>query len=288
MPTKVRVCGLMLAYFKAEMTEQCLQTLVDQGIERIILVDNSADVVENQRTLALATRFPAGWLHVIISPQNLGFAKGMNLALQHARECGTWDYFLVLNNDINAQPQLVQQLTEYMQQHQTTTLLGVKADTGNGIQGGLYYQRLTGLMFRKPIIGSFQVVSGCCLMLRAHSTPDTLFDPHFFMYGEDVELSWRLQNQGSHILNKVLLTHTPSQSSQEGSFFYEYHINRGHWLLVETLGSNALERALMYTLRLLLLTVRAGLRSWRFRCFLPLKALLLVGLGLPIRPSTHH
>lgn len=281
-----RICGLMLAYFKAEMTEQCLQTLVDQGIERIILVDNSADAIENQRTLALAARFPAGWLNVIISPQNLGFAKGMNLALQHAHECGTWDYFLVLNNDIKAQPQLVQQLTEYMQRHQATTLLGVKADTGNGIQGGLYYQRLTGLMFRKPTIGSFQVIPGYCLMLRANSITNILFNPHFFMYGEDVELSWRLQNQGSHILDKALLIHTPSQSSQEGSLFYEYHINRGHWLLVEKLGSNALERALMYTLRLPLLTVRAGLRSWRFRCFTPLKALLISTLERSIRPNS--
>ena len=268
-----RICGLMLAYFKAEMTEQCLQTLVDQGIERIILVDNSADAIENQRTLALAARFPAGWLNVITSPQNLGFAKGMNLALQHAHECGTWDYFLVLNNDIKAQPQLVQQLTEYMQQHQATTLLGVKADTGNGIQGGLYYQRLTGLMFRKPTIGSFQVIPGYCLMLRANSTPNILFDPHFFMYGEDVELSWRLKGQGIHILDESLLTHTASQSSQEGSLFYEYHINRGHWLLVKKLSGNVYEYYFMYMLRLFILTLRAITRCYRKKTIMPLRAL---------------
>lgn len=288
MPTKARVCGLMLTYFKADMTYQCLQTLLNQGIERIILVDNSANAIENQRTLALVEHFPADWLNVIASPENLGFANGMNLAIKHARNLGEWDYFLVLNNDIKAQAYLVAQLTEYMQQHPEITLLGVKAETGEGIQSGLYYQRLTGLMFKKPTIGSFQVIPGYCLMLHANLTTNTLFNPQFFMYGEDVELSWRLQKHGIHILDKALLTHIPSQSSQEGSFFYEYHINRGHWLLVKNLGRNAFERTLMYTLRLPLLSLRAILRSWRFRCFVPLKALLLVSIGLPIRPPINH
>jgi hypothetical protein len=34
MSTESRICGLMLAYFKADMTPKCLQTLDDQGIEK--------------------------------------------------------------------------------------------------------------------------------------------------------------------------------------------------------------------------------------------------------------
>ncbi|WMP18897.1 glycosyltransferase [Thiothrix lacustris] len=116
MPSSPRICGLMLAYFKADMTLKCLRTLAGQGIETIMLVDNSHCPEEHQRTLQLVQHFPKSWLKVVIAEDNLGFAKGMNLALDHARQLGEWDYFLLLNNDITAKPDLVGQLVEYTQQ----------------------------------------------------------------------------------------------------------------------------------------------------------------------------
>ena len=288
MPTDVRVCGLMLAYFHAEMTLRCLKTLEHQGIETLILVDNSADTTEQQHTRALAQHFPAGWLQVIIAPENLGFAKGMNLAWQHAQTLGEWDYALILNNDIIAQPQLLETLHTHMTQHPRTALLGVAADTGTAIQSGLHYQRWTGLMFPTAVTGSFQVATGYCLLLRPQAIQGKLFDPRYFMYGEDVELSWRLREQGWNveILAQPLLTHTPAQSSREGSLFYEYHINRGHWLAAQQLTHRGWERWAMTALRLPLLTLRAVLRSWRFRRLTPFKAFVMACLALPIRPTT--
>lgn len=272
----MRVCGLMLAYFHAEMTLRCLKTLEHQGLETLILVDNSADAAEHQRTLALVQQFPAGWLQVVIAAENLGFAKGMNLAWQHAQTLGQWDYALILNNDIIAQPPLLASLCQYMAEHPDTALLGVAADTGTTIQTGLHYQRWTGLMFPTAVTGSFQVATGYCLLLRPQAIQGELFDPRYFMYGEDVELSWRLGEQGwkVEILSQPLLTHTPAQSSREGSLFYEYHINRGHWLLVANLAHTPLEKILMYASRILVLSMRAILRSARMASLTPLKALV--------------
>lgn len=291
MQNKPRICALMLAYFKADMTHQCLKTLENQGISKLVLIDNSADPSENQRTLKLVEEFPEGWLNVVISPENLGFAKGMNLALEHARKLGEWDYFLVLNNDINAKPELVQQLHGYMDGHPDTALLGCLAGTDSNPDGGLYYQRLTGLMFKRPVIGAFQVATGYCVMVRPAAICEYLFDPRYFMYGEDVELTWRLrqQHQAVRIYPQPLLAHETAQSSGEGSLFYEYHVNRGHMLLVDALGKNNLERMLMYTLRLPLLFMRASLRSWRFRTMVPLKALLASLWSInPFTTATKH
>jgi len=277
-PNEKRICGLMLAYFKSEMTLKCLRTLEHQGIERLVLVDNSADTQENQRTLALKQHFPADWLHIVIAPENLGFARGMNLALEQAQQLDKWDYFLILNNDITAQPELVACLYKYMQTHTDTALLGVKATTGNTCEGGLYYQRLTGLMCKNPVAGSFQVATGHCLIIRATVIGKYLFNPRYFMYGEDVELTWRLlqQQKNVHILPQPLLNHTPSQSSENGSLFYEYHVNRGHRLLVDDIGKNLAEKILMYILRFPFMIARALLRSWRFKSFIPAKALLIL------------
>jgi len=290
MPTNTRVCGLMLAYFHAEMTLRCLKTLENQGIETLILVDNSADLAEHQRTLALAQHFPPDWLQVVIAPENLGFGRGMNLAWQRAQMLGQWDYALILNNDIVAQSVLVKTLCTHMGQNPRTALLGVAAETGTGVQSGLHYQRWTGLMFPIAVVGSFQVAAGYCLLLRPQALQGTLFDSRYFMYGEDVELSWRLREQGWNveILAQPLLQHIPAQSSREGSLFYEYHINRGHWLAAQQLTHKAWERWAMTALRLPLLTLRALLRSWRFRRLTPLKAFVMAGLALPIRPITSY
>ncbi len=279
-----RICGLMLAYFQVDMTRRCLSTLVQQGIERLILVDNSADDAENQRTLALARQFPDGWLQVIIAQENLGFARGMNLAWIQAQRLGSWDYVLVLNNDLVAYPALVSALLAHMTTHPRTAALGATTDSGHGPAGNLYYQRWTGLMFTWPIMGSFPVAAGYCLMLRATILRDTIFDARYFMYGEDVELSWRLQRQGwaVELLHQPLLQHKPGQSSRVGSLFYEYHVTRGHWLAVETLTPAHWEHLPMRGLRLFMLALRAVVRSGRCRCLVPLQALLWVSLGWPL------
>lgn len=290
MPTDARICGLMLSYFKAEMTLKCLQTLINQGIEQMILVDNSADPEENLRTLALKQHFPADWLNIITAPENLGFARGMNLAQKQAQQLANWDYLLILNNDITASPQLVSRLRSFMDKHPDTVLLGATSQVKHENGEGLYYQRLTGLMFKRAVRGSFRIAAGYCLMVRASELRAHLFNQRYFMYGEDVELTWRLlqQKQTIHILPEPLLTHTPAQSSREGSLFYEYHINRGHWLLVKDIARHPSEKILMYTLRIPLMLTRAILRSWRFRSITPLKALALAGMDLSIRVPTHH
>lgn len=275
MPTKPGICGLMLAYFNVDMTLKCLKTLVDQGIETMILVDNSADQQENQRTLALTSHFPKDWLRVIISKENLGFGKGMNLAHSHAQQIGEWDYFLILNNDIEAKPTLVATVREYMQCHPETGMLSAATETAQGIQTEQYYHRWTGLLFSRYVRGSFLCLGGHCLLVRSEAIGKELYNPCYFMYGEDIELNWKLAQQGWKlaVLPQVLLRHEASSSSQNGSYFYEYHINRWHILIVRAVGKNSLERLLMYALRLPLLMLRATMRSWRLRRLTPLKAL---------------
>jgi GT2 family glycosyltransferase len=43
-------------------------------------------------------------------------------------------------------------------------------------------------------------VSGACLLLRRSAVGDFIFDPGFFMYGEDMELCQRLRNAGGRVV----------------------------------------------------------------------------------------
>lgn len=284
MLTDIRICGLMLAYFHAEMTLCCLKTLENQGIETLILIDNSADPAEHKRTLALAQHFTEGWLQVVIAPENLGFAKGMNLAWQHAQTLGQWNYTLILNNDMEVHPTLVKQLYEYMETHPQTGMITATTETPHGLQGTNYYNRWTGLLSKRHVTGSFLFLGGHCLLIRVTAIGKDLFDTRYFMYGEDIVLNWRLAQQGWEltVLPEILIKHNSGSSSKNGSFFYEYHTNRWHLLIIQTLSRNVIERLIMYSLRIPILFIRAILRSWRFGKITPLKALGLVGLNLPI------
>jgi hypothetical protein len=55
--------------------------------------------------------------------------------------------------------------------------------------------------------------------------------------------------------------------------FYEYHINRSHWLLARKLARNPLERFVFVAARCITLPLRALIRSLRFRSLMAWRGL---------------
>jgi GT2 family glycosyltransferase len=87
------------------------------------------------------------------------------------------------------------------------------------------------------------------------------------MYGEDVEFCFRAVQKGFRIgiVDKAHIYHKGNVSSQFNSLFYEYHLNRCHLLLCEKLSEDAREQKLSFVVKLISLTMRALLRSFRYR-----------------------
>src|SRR5690606_5305939 len=67
-------------------------------------------------------------------------------------------------------------------------------------QGWLYYHPWLALVTRRPLPGSFPYLSGCCMLVHRPDNAMPLFDEDFFMYGEDVELSWRMRRSGARLV----------------------------------------------------------------------------------------
>ena len=107
----VRVCAIILDYFGADKTEICLKSLIGQGIEKICLVDNSTvqDASTNLHAAVNRVRTNADYeIEIFTTGENLGFAKGVNYALDHeANNESPHDYYLIINNDAVAGPGLV-------------------------------------------------------------------------------------------------------------------------------------------------------------------------------------
>jgi len=198
----------------------------------------------------------------------------VNQALRWLEKNQPHRYYLLINNDAEATPGMLIKLLKFMQENDKTALTAPMIDLRQKQMAYSWYHRFTGLTFSHQIIGAFQYLTGCCLLVDQRIVSKGLFDEDFFMYGEDVELCWRLRlsSWDTACVSEALAIHEGTGSSHHGGFFYEYHVARGHLLLARKLTRHQWEIPFLYSGKLLILTVRAILRSIRFRSLVPIKA----------------
>ncbi len=197
--------------------EQCLCSVQQaiQGIEAEVLVVDNASADDS--IAYLQPKFPV--VQFIQSNQNIGFAKANNLALQQAKG----RYILFLNPDTIVAEDSFTQCMAFMQAHNNCGALGVRMMDGSGSflpeskrsfpLPWVSFFKLTGLaqlfphsaVFNRYALGHLaekqthevDVICGAFMMLTKQAAQLTKgFDEDYFMYGEDVDLSYRLQQLG--------------------------------------------------------------------------------------------
>lgn len=290
--SKETVCAIVLDYRAAEKTQKCLLSLNNQGLDTVYVLDNSESKFHTAELRRSIDEIPVGGvdyrIEVLSAGENLGFGRGVNFVLSYDRDSPSpHDYYLLLNNDALAGPSLVDGLLRVLKENPQAALTAPKiVSTVPGREFGIWYHRYLGLLFSQPGKCRFHYFTGCCLLFRkdlVHSTG--IFNESFFMYGEDVELGWRLMRQGKKMVcaENVYVEHEYGPSVDRMSFFYEYHITRGHLLLSWKTWKHPVEIPLLLLFKFLGLSGRAIVRSYRHRTWHPLAALLLCCLPLRVR-----
>ena len=181
---------------------------------------------------------------------NLGFARANNIAIRQS----TGDYVLLLNPDTIVGEQTLNKMVSFLDNHPEAGAAGVKMLNANGVKAkesrrGIptpmtAFYKMTGLCNRFPKnkrLGKYymgylpwdeaceiEVVSGAFCMLRREALLKVgLLDEDFFMYGEDIDLSYRLLKGGCknwYVPETIL--HYKGESTSKSSFrhvhvFYE-------------------------------------------------------------------
>lgn len=233
---------IIVSYNVKAYVEQCLLALERslEGIEsEVFVVDNhsrdgSADYLQE--------RFPS--VSVVASNHNLGFARANNLALRQARG----EYALLLNPDTIVAEDTLRQTLDFMDAHPQAGSCGCRMLQTDGqpareSRRGLpspwvAFCKMTGLTARFPRSRRFgryymgwlpwdqpaqiEAVSGAfCLLRRTALDRAGLLDEDFFMYGEDIDLSYRLLKDG--LQNYYLPTpiiHYKGESTVHNSYRY--------------------------------------------------------------------
>ena len=217
---------------------------VNEDVAEIIVVDNhsadgSVDYLEQRYPQKL---FPM--VRFVRSAHNLGFARANNIAIRQSKG----EYVLLLNPDTIVGEDALKASVDFMDVHEDAGAVGVRM---LGAQGRRAMESRRGLptpmvsffkmlgfcnrwphhrLFGKYYMGylpwnepcQIEVVSGAYCMLRRKALDEVgLLDEDFFMYGEDIDLSYRVLKGGYHnYYLPVDILHYKGESTQKSSFRY--------------------------------------------------------------------
>jgi len=248
------VSVLILNWNGARLLPSCLEALRNtdypDGRWEVIVVDNAS----TDDSAALVERdFP--WVKLQCNPGNWGFAKGYNGAIAAA----PGPYILLLNSDTRVRPNwlgaLVRAADGDAQIAAATAKLLYPAESAlaGRIQdaGGLVLANGAGRNRGTAIINGREVheedrgqydrqeevfyFCGACALLRQAALDEVgLMDERFFMYYEDLDLSWRLRLRGWKIVYvpDAVVEHTHAASSGEWSPLFTYNVDRNRPLML--------------------------------------------------------
>jgi len=223
--------------------EQCLfavQKAMFGIVGEIIVVDNASTDGSKDYLEKLFPTVQFIWLD-----ENLGFAKANNVGLRYTKS----KYVLYLNPDTIVPEDFFTICLNFMELHKDAGALGVKMIDGTGkflreskraypsIVTSFF--KLTGLselfpkskLFAKYHLGHLdknknhevEVLSGACMLVRRNLLLQIGgFDESFFMYGEDIELSYQIRKAGfkNYYCSDTCIIHFKGESTNRNSIKY--------------------------------------------------------------------
>jgi len=223
--------------------EQCLLS-VRRATEKldteIFVVDNASS---DGSVEMVQQKFP--FVKLIASTTNVGFSKANNQAI----EIATGEYIILLNPDTVVAEDTFEKCIAFMDTHKNAGALGVRMIDGKGnflpeSKRGLptpavaFYKTfgLSKLFPKSKTFGKYHlgflnenetdevdVLSGAFMFIRKSVLDKAgLLDEKFFMYGEDIDLSYRVIKAGykNFYFPETTIIHYKGESTKKGSLNY--------------------------------------------------------------------
>ncbi|WP_354567043.1 glycosyltransferase family 2 protein [Glaciihabitans sp. UYNi722] len=198
------VAIIVVSYGSSDLLEQNLLPVVDSTPEAyVVVIDNFTTSEERAKVRALADLH--GWT-AVLSDVNEGFGIGMNRGVDQALSLGATS-FLLLNPDATIDRSSLEELAQGVARSPLELLSPtvVRPDGSVWFAGSDLYLvdgRIRGARRRSPEHGDRYRpwLSGACLMVsRELWALVGGFRSDYFLYWEDVDLSWRIQKVGGTI-----------------------------------------------------------------------------------------
>lgn len=298
---------VIVNYNVRHFLEQCLLSVrkaADEISCEVIVVDNNS---ADGSCSMVKTEFPE--VQLIINDRNRGFSAACNQGILRSKG----KYVLLLNPDTVVEEDTFVKCIEFMESHPDAGALGVRMIDGSGKllpeskralptpMTALF--KMIGLSrlfpksnyFNRYYLGhvdSYEtaradILSGAFMFIRKEALDKTgLLDETFFMYGEDIDLSFRLINAGynNYYFPEVKIIHYKGESTRKGDINYVLHFYRAMLIFINKHFGRKKNLALHFLLQ-------SAVYFWGFvailkniykKYFLPLTDAAVITLGFLI------
>ena len=239
----MKLSVVIVNYNVEHFLEQCLYSVrrAMQGIEgEVFVVDNNS--VDGSLRM-LSEKFPE--VNVIANKDNVGFSRANNQAIR----VSTGQYVLLLNPDTVVEDDTFSKCIAFMDAHPDAGGLGVKMVDGKGnflpeSKRGLptpaaAFYKMFGLAKLFPHskrlaryymghlsddeTNEVEILAGAFMLMRRETLDKVgLLDETFFMYGEDIDLSYRITQGGykNYYFPETRIIHYKGESTKKTSVNY--------------------------------------------------------------------
>ncbi|MDX1607810.1 MAG: glycosyltransferase family 2 protein [Candidatus Spechtbacterales bacterium] len=240
---------IFLNWNNSEETLECLESLkrLTYGNFKVVIIDNNS----TDDSLLYLKNFKKEQtiydIDIIENERNAGFAEGNNIGMRYALEQGA-DYVLFLNNDMKVDPMFLSEMMDVAQNNEKAGIIGSTIffyDKKNLIWFGgdtpMKWTKMDEMIastcdfYKKklpPAVPPIQVsfITGACMLIRREALEKTGgFDKRFFLYFEDADLCFQIQDAGyelwwqpkAKLWHKVSATTLPKLGSPR---LHYYHV----------------------------------------------------------------
>ena len=293
---------VIVNYNVKHFLEQCLNSVylaLDQISSEVFVVDNNS--VDGSMEM-VEEKFPE--VIRISNKDNVGFSKANNQAILHSKG----EYVLILNPDTVVEEETFIKCLQFMDAHPHAGALGIKMMDGKGnylpeSKRGLptpwvAFYKIFGLCslfpkskkFARYYMGNLdenfnhevEILAGAFMLMRKETLDKSgLLDETFFMYGEDIDLSYRIIKSGykNYYFADSSIIHYKGESTKKGSLNYVYVFYKAMIIFAEKHFSQSYARFFRFFI-LMAIYLRAGLSL--IKRFISAIALPLLDSGILI------
>ncbi len=233
-----RVAAIVVDYHAESALAQCVDSLVLNGVEDIVVVENGTP---GSTLAALRGR----GVHIVEPGLNLGYGRGVNRGVARVRD---HEFVLISNPDVVVHHGAVAALVAALDELPDVAVVGPQIRRPDGSVypshrvfpnfwlAGLH-ALLAPLWPSNPATrryrsrhddGSVDWVSGACFMMRRGAFEEVGgFDERYFMFAEDMTLCWDVRQRGWGVeaVDEAVVTHEEGLSRQRAtrSMIWAHH-----------------------------------------------------------------
>lgn len=256
----MKLSVIILNYNVRYFLELCLQSVeqatANMDAEIIVIDNNSVD----DSCAMVHNKFPN--VKLIENAENVGFSKGNNIGVQQAKG----EYVCILNPDTVVAEDTFLKLIAFAELQKNLGIVGCKLIDGTGHflpeskrnlpTPNVALKKLLGFSksyyanhLNENAVGEVTVLVGAFMLLKRELYQQLKgFDEDFFMYGEDIDLSYRATKLGfkNYYNGSVSIIHFKGESTLKDHLYAKRFFGAMKLFYQKHFNSNAMVNLLVY------------------------------------------